>query len=259
MKKWTVPAIRAQKGVSKLAFATAYDYCFASIADEAGIPCLLVGDSMGMVALGYQTTLNVTMAESLSATAAVSRGAKNALVVCDLPFGSYQASEDEAVANAVRALQAGADAVKLEGGRFRAPLIRRLVDNGIPVIAHVGLMPQSVNTIGGFKMQAKTDAAAEELKRDVAAIEDAGAFAVTLECIPHALAAEITASTAMTTIGIGAGPGCDAQWLVMHDLLGLNGGHVPSFVRQFANLRQAAIKGFSDYAQAVASSTFPAP
>ncbi|MBR1871202.1 MAG: 3-methyl-2-oxobutanoate hydroxymethyltransferase [Kiritimatiellae bacterium] len=258
MKKWTVPAFAAEKGKSKLGCCTAYDACFAKLADEAGVPCILVGDSMGMVALGYGTTLPVTMDEMLSATAAVARAVKDALVVCDLPFGAYQCGDDAALANAIRALQAGSDAVKLEGGAFRAPLVQRLVENGIPVVAHVGLMPQSVNALGGFKMQGKTAAAATQLKNDVAALEAAGAFAVTLECVPDALAKEITETSAMSTIGIGAGPHCDVQWLVMHDLLGLNTGRVPSFARKFADLGTLARKGFADYVAAVASSAFPA-
>ncbi len=257
MRKWTAASFKAAKGREKLACCTAYDACFARLADESGVPCILVGDSMGMVTLGYETTLNVTLEESLSATAAVSRGSKDALVVCDLPFGSYQCGDDLAVSNAVKAMQAGAGAVKLEGGMERAALVRRLVDSGIPVITHVGLTPQSVNALGGFKMQARTRKAAEKLMDDVKALEDAGSFAVTLECVPDEVAAEVTASTSMVTIGIGAGPSCDAQWLVMHDLLGLNEGHVPSFVRRFAELAAAARAGFTAYVEAVKGGTFP--
>lgn len=257
MRKWTAASFKAAKGKEKLACCTAYDACFAHFADEAGVPCILVGDSMGMVSLGYDTTLNVTLAESLSATAAVARGSKDALVACDLPFGSYQCGDDLAVANAVKAMQAGAGAVKLEGGAVRAALIKRLVDSGIPVISHVGLTPQSVHALGGFKMQAKTRKAVETLMDDVKALEDAGSFAVTLECVPDEVAAQVTAATSMVTIGIGAGPVCDAQWLVMHDLLGLNDGRVPSFVRRFADLASAAKAGFSAYVAAVKDGSFP--
>jgi len=218
MKKWNVSSVRAAKGVQKLGCCTAYDACFARLADAAGVPILLVGDSMGNNVLGYATTLPVTIEETLSATAAVARGAKDALVVADLPFGSYQCGDDRAVANAVRCLQAGADAVKLEGGEAFAPLIKRLTTAGIPVLAHVGMMPQSVNAYGGFRKQGKTSEAAAQVMRDARAVEAAGAFAVTLECIPSALAAEITAALKIVTIGVGAGPSCDAQWLVMHDL-----------------------------------------
>ena len=257
MRRWTVSKFREAKGRERLGCCTAYDACFARLADEAGVPCILVGDSMGMVTLGYPTTLNVTLEESLSATAAVSRGTKNALVVCDLPFGSYQCGEDLAVANAVKALQAGAHAVKLEGGAHVAPLVERLVKCGIPVITHVGLTPQSVNAFGGFKMQAKTGEDARRLMEDVKVLEAAGSFAVTLECVPDDVAAQVTSSTSMVTIGIGAGPSCDAQWLVMHDLLGLNDGQVPSFARRFADLASAARKGFADYVAAVQDGSFP--
>ena len=248
MKKWTVAAFRAAKGNRKLGCCTAYDACFARLADEAGVPCILVGDSMGMTMLGYGTTLPVKMEETLSATAAVARAAKEALVVADMPFGSYQCGDDLAMANAVACLKAGADAVKLEGGASVCGLIRRLTAAGIPVLAHVGMMPQSVNVYGGFKKQGKT--------RETA-VEEAGAFAVTLECVPPELAAEITAALKIVTIGIGAGPVCDAQWLVMHDLLGLNEGHVPSFVKQYAHLAADVRKAFSAYVAEVASGAFP--
>ena len=231
MRKWNAAAVRASKGVEKLGCCTAYDACFARIADEAGVPVILVGDSLGMNVLGYETTLPVTMADMISAIGAVSRAVKSAMVVGDMPFGSYQCGEDAAVSNAVAMLQAGADAVKLEGGASVCGLIRRLTAAGIPVLAHVGMTPQSVNEYGGFKKQGKTREAAEKILADAKAVEAAGAFAVTLECIPSELAAEITAALKIVTIGIGAGPVCDAQWLVMHDLLGLN-EKVPSFVKK---------------------------
>ena len=256
MKKWNVAAIRAAKGVRKLGCATAYDACFARLADEAGVPILLVGDSMGMTTLGFETTLPVTMEHTLMATAAVARAAKDALVVADMPFGSYQCGADEAVANAVKCLKAGADAVKLEGGESFAPLIRRFVECGIPVLAHVGMMPQSVNEYGGFKRQGKTREAAEKIMRDARAVEAAGAFAVTLECIPSDLAAEITSCLGIVTIGVGAGGGCDAQWLVMHDLLGLN-DNPPPFARKYADFADEARKAFARYVDDVANGAFP--
>ena len=257
MKKWTVSTFRAAKGVRKLGCCTAYDACFARLADEAGVPCILVGDSMGMVSLGYGTTLPVTMQETLSATAAVARATKDALVIADMPFGSYQCGDDAAMANAVACLKVGADGVKLEGGARVCGLIRRMTEAGIPVLAHVGMMPQSVNAYGGFKAQGKTREAALQVLDDAKAVEAAGAFAVTLECVPSELAAEITAALKIITVGIGAGPVCDAQWLVMHDLLGLNEGHVPSFVKRYANLAADAKKAFAQYVAEVADGTFP--
>lgn len=256
MKKWNVASVRAAKGVEKLGCCTAYDACFARLADEAGVPILLVGDSMGMTTLGYETTLPVTLEETLSATAAVARAAKSAMVVADMPFGSYQCGDDLAVANAVKCLKAGADAVKLEGGTRVCGLIKRLTEAGIPVLAHVGMTPQSVNEYGGFKKQGKTREAADKVLADAKAVETAGAFAVTLECIPAELAAEVTAELKIVTIGIGAGPACDAQWLVMHDLLGLN-EKVPSFVRQYAQLAGEVRKAFATYVTDVREGNFP--
>ena len=212
---------------------------------------------MGMNTLGYPTTLPVRMEETLSATAAVARAVKDAMVVADLPFGTYQCGDDEAMKNAVRCLQAGADAVKLEGADSRmCALISRMSDAGIPVLAHVGMTPQSVNSYGGFKRQGRTREEAERIFRDAKAVEKAGAFAVTLECVPAELAAEITAALAVPTIGIGAGSVCDAQWLVMHDMLGLN-EKVPSFVRKYADLAPVVKNAFSRYVNDVAGGTFP--
>jgi len=257
MKKWTVSTFQAAKGQMRLGCCTAYDACFARLADEAGVPCILVGDSMGMTMLGYATTLPVKMEETLSATAAVARAVKDALVVADMPFGSYQCGDDRAMANAVACLQAGADAVKLEGGTRVCGLIRRMTEAGIPVLAHVGMTPQSVNAYGGFKTQGKTREAADQVMADAEAVEAAGAFAVTLECVPDDLAARITAALKIPTVGIGAGPSCDAQWLVMHDLLGLNEGHVPAFVKKYAQLAEEAKKAFAAYVAEVAAGTFP--
>ena len=256
MKKWNVASVRAAKGVEKLGCCTAYDACFARLADEAGVPCILVGDSMGNVMLGYSTTLPVSMQETLSATAAVARAAKNAMVVGDMPFGSYQCGDDEAVRNAVAIIKAGADAVKLEGGARVCGLIRRLTEAGIPVLAHVGMTPQSVNEYGGFKRQGKTREAADQVLADAKAVEAAGAFAVTLECIPSELAAEITAALKIVTVGIGAGPVCDAQWLVMHDLLGLT-EKSPAFVKRYADLASEVRAAFSAYVNEVRTGVFP--
>ncbi|MBR2838160.1 MAG: 3-methyl-2-oxobutanoate hydroxymethyltransferase [Kiritimatiellae bacterium] len=258
MKKWNVATVRASKGREKLGCCTAYDACFARLADEAGVPIVLVGDSLGMNALGYRTTLPVNMSDTLAATAAVARVVKDAMVVGDMPFGSYQCGDDDAVRNAVAILKVGADAVKLEGGASVCGLIRRLTSAGIPVLAHVGMTPQSVNEYGGFKKQGKTREAAEKVLADAKAVEEAGAFAVTLECIPAELAAEITAALKVVTIGIGAGPVCDAQWLVMHDLLGLN-ERVPSFVKKYADLAPAVRGAFSAYVREVRDGAFPEP
>ena len=256
MKKWNVASVKAAKGVEKLGCCTAYDACFARLADEAGVPIILVGDSMGMNTLGFSTTLPVNMSDTLAATAAVARGAKDAMVVGDMPFGSYQCGDDRAVENAVAIIKAGADAVKLEGGASVCGLIRRLTTAGIPVLAHVGMTPQSVNEYGGFKRQGKTREAAEKVFADAKAVEAAGAFAVTLECIPAELAAEIRAALKSPTIGVGAGPGCDAQWLGMHDLLGLR-EKVPSFVKKYADLANVVRSAFATYVDEVKNGRFP--
>lgn len=256
MKKWTVATVRAAKGVEKLGCCTAYDAAFARLADEAGVPIILVGDSMGMNTLGFETTLPVNMTDTLTATGAVARVAKNAMVVGDMPFGSYQCGDDEAMRNAVAIIKAGADAVKLEGGASVCGLIKRLTTAGIPVLAHVGMTPQSVNAYGGFKKQGKTPEAARQVIEDAKAVEAAGAFAVTLECIPSELAAEITRELKIVTVGIGAGPDCDAQWLVMHDMLGLN-ERVPSFVKKYADLASIVRGAFSTYVSEVKEGIFP--
>ncbi len=257
MKKWTVSAVVAAKGKEKLGCVTAYDAAFARLADEAGVPILLVGDSMGNNVLGFQNTLNVELADTLRATAAVCRGAKDALVVADLPFGSYQGSADKAVENAIACIKAGADAVKLEGATAEiCALIRRLVGVGVPVLAHVGMQPQSVNIYGGFKRQGKTREEAERIFADAKAVEEAGAFMVTLECIPAELAAQITAALKIPTIGIGAGGVCDAQWMVMHDLLGLN-ERVPGFAVKYLDLASLVRDAFSKYVSDVKNGEFP--
>ena len=256
MKKWNVASVRAAKGVEKLGCCTAYDSCFARLADEAGVPIVLVGDSLGMNVLGYGTTLPVNMSDTLAAVGAVSRAVKDAMVVGDMPFGSYQCGDDKAVENAVAIIKAGADCVKLEGGASVCGLIERLTTAGIPVLAHVGMTPQSVNQYGGFRKQGKTRDQAEKVLADAKAVERAGAFAVTLECVPSELAAEVTAALKIVTVGIGAGPVCDAQWLVMHDLLGLN-EKVPSFVKKYADLAGTVRGAFAAYVKEVKDGKFP--
>ncbi|MEX2587875.1 MAG: 3-methyl-2-oxobutanoate hydroxymethyltransferase [Actinomycetota bacterium] len=240
----------------KFVMLTAYDHLTAGIVDEAGVPVILVGDSLAQVMLGYETTLPVTMEEMLHHTRAVARGAGGAMVVADMPFGSYQASLDEGFASAVRFLkEAGAHAVKLEGAQVE--LTHRLVDHGIPVMAHLGLTPQSVHALGGYRVQGRSREAAERLMSDAHSMEKAGAFSLVLEAIPAPVAAEITRSVAIPTIGIGAGAGCDAQVLVITDLLGLGSGDPPKFVKRYANLRPAAVDAITRFSQQVQAGTFP--
>ena len=255
-KKWNLASVRAAKGHQKLAGVTAYDAPFARLADEADVPLILVGDSLGNNVFGYETTLPVTMADTLRATEAVVRVVKDALVIADMPFGSYHCGDDKAMENAIACLKAGADAVKLECSAYYANLIKRMVAAGIPVMAHVGMCPQSVNLYGGFKKQGKTREDAARIFDDARSVVEAGAFAVTLECVPAELAAEITAAIPAITVGIGAGPVCDAQWLVMHDLLGLN-EKVPSFVKQYAHLAESVRGAFAAYVKEVAEGEFP--
>lgn len=256
MKKWNVAAIKAAKGVERLGCCTAYDACFARLADDAGVPMILVGDSIGNNVLGFDTTLPVNIEDSVSAVSAVARGVKEALIIGDMPFGSYQCGDDLAMINAVKLIKAGADAVKLEGGVRVAGLIKRMTEAGIPVMAHVGMTPQSVNEYGGFKKQGKTPEAAEVILEDAKAVETAGAFAVTLECVPAELAARVTSELKVPTVGIGAGASCDAQWLVMHDLLGLN-DRSPSFAKRYAEIGNAVRQAFADYVAEVKSAAFP--
>ena len=255
-KKWNLAEVRAAKGHQRLAGVTAYDAPFARLADEAGVPLILVGDSLGNNVLGHKTTLPVTMADTLRATEAVVRVVKDSFVIADMPFGSYQCGDDKAMENAVACLKAGADAVKLECSAYYVALIKRMVAAGIPVMAHVGMCPQSVNLYGGFKKQGKTREDAARIFEDARAVVEAGAFAVTLECVPAELAAEITAAIPAITVGIGAGPVCDAQWLVLHDLLGLN-EKVPSFVKQYAHLAETVRGAFAAYVKEVAEGAFP--
>ena len=259
MKAWTTSKILKCKGKSKVACMTAYDTPTAKILSSAGIQAILVGDSVGNNVLGFDSTIPVTMEMMLHHTAAVARGAGDAHVIADMPFMSYQINDDEAMRNAGRLIQeAGADSVKLEGGSERAALVRRMVSNGIPVCAHIGLTPQSVLAFGGYGMHGKLPAEAEKLLADAIALAEAGAYATVLECVPDALAEKITAAVPNITIGIGAGPHCDGQILVMHDALGINPPEgTPRFARRFAEIRVAMEKGVADYVAAVASGEFP--
>ncbi|MCD0485058.1 3-methyl-2-oxobutanoate hydroxymethyltransferase [Streptacidiphilus sp. ASG 303] len=237
---------------------TAYDALTAGVFDEAGIPVLLVGDSAGNCHLGYDTTVPVTMDQMVMLSAAVVRGTERALVVADLPFGSYQESPSQALHNGVRLLkEAGAGAVKLEGGERAAPAIELLVQAGVPVMAHIGLTPQSVHALGGYPVQGRGEEAAHQLMRDAKAVQAAGAFAVVLEAVPAELAAQVTASLAIPTVGIGAGVGCDAQVLVWTDMAGMTAGRVPRFVKQYANLRAVLGDAARAFGEDVASGAFP--
>ena len=244
---------------TKISMLTAYDYSTAKLVDEAGINSILIGDSLGMVMLGYEDTLSVTMEDMIHHTAAVARGAKNALVIADMPFMSYEVSVEEAVANAGRLRKEGrANAVKLEGGVRVAEQIRAITKAGIPVCAHIGLTPQSVNAFGGFKVQGKTAEAAQKMVDDALAVQEAGAFAVVLECVPAKLAALISEKLTIPTIGIGAGAGCDGQVLVYQDMLALFSDFKPKFVKHFGNIGPQMTAAFKAYDEEVKAGTFPA-
>jgi 3-methyl-2-oxobutanoate hydroxymethyltransferase len=235
---------------------TAYDFQTAGILDDAGVPVILVGDSVAQVALGYETTIPVTMEEMLHHTRAVSRAARNALVVADMPFGSYQNSVQDGLTNAVRFLkEGGAHAVKLEGPQLE--LTQCLVAQGIPVMAHLGLTPQSIHALGGYKVQAKTPEAADRLQSDALNMEKAGAFSLVLEAIPAALAVSVTASLRIPTIGIGAGAGCDAQVMVINDLIGMGSGPRPKFVKPYVNVRESITSAVEAFRSEVESGRFP--
>lgn len=255
----TVPAVRAAKGSgTPLVMTTAYDASTARIADRAGVDVVLVGDSLGMVVLGREDTLRVTVDEMVHHTAAVTSQRTKALVVGDMPFLSYHVSTEETVRNAGRFVQeGGAACVKIEGGRKRQRVVGALLDAEIPVMGHIGLTPQSLHAMGGFKVQGRVTEQAEALLADAAALAEAGVFAIVLEGIPADLARIITADVPVPTIGIGAGPHCDGQVLVIHDLLGLTDGHVPKFVRRYADLASLAVDAVSRYAADVRSGAFP--
>ncbi len=259
-KKVTVPEILGAKGKRKITELTAYDYPTALLADKSGIDMLLVGDSLAMVVLGHEDTLSVGMTEMLHHTRAVSRGASRALVIGDMPFMSYQASVEQALINAGRFLSEGrANAVKLEGGARVVPQIRAMVEAGIPVQGHIGLTPQSAAQFGGFKVQGKTAEAAKVLIDDAQALADAGCFSIVLEAIPSSIAEMVTEAVSVPTIGIGAGPGCDGQVLVVHDVLGLFDRFVPRFVKRYAKLDDLIIEALGKYKEEVEQSIFPGP
>lgn len=244
----------------RFAMLTAYDYLSAQILDEAGIPILLVGDSLGMVMLGYPTTLPVTMDEMIHHAKAVSRGSRQALLVGDMPFMSYHASVEQAITSAGRFLQEGGmHAVKLEGGGRIAEITLRLTAMGIPVMGHLGLTPQFVHQMGGFKVQGKSESQAARIVADAKELEQAGAFSLVLEGVPNAVATRVTRAVHIPTIGIGAGPGTDGQVLVLHDMLGMTSGKPPKFVKRYASLAQEIGKAAQQYAQEVGSGAFPAP
>ena len=258
----TVPAVRSRKvaaGAAPLVMVTAYDAPTARLADAADVDLLLVGDSLAMVVLGYDDTLSVTVDDMVHHTAAVGRTAPRALVVADLPWMSYHVSVEDTVRNAARLIRAGATAVKLEGGAKRLPMVRALVDAEIPVMGHLGLTPQSVHALGGFKVQGRRAEAADALVEDALALVDAGVFALVLEAVPAAVARRVTEAVPVPTIGIGAGPACDGQVLVLHDLLGLEDRVLPRFVRRYAALRTEGTAAVAAFAADVRSGAFPGP
>lgn len=259
--KNTVATLQAQKDShDKITMLTAYDYSTAKLMDEAGINMLLVGDSLGMVMLGYEDTLPVTMEDMIHHTKAVSRGAKNAFVVGDMPFMSYQTSIYDAVYNAGRLMKEGrCHAVKLEGGMSVCPQIKAIVEAGIPVVGHIGLTPQSVNALGGFKVQGKSEEAARKLIEEAKAVEAAGAFSIVLECVPAKLAELITASLRIPTLGIGAGVHCDGQILIYQDMLALFSDFTPKFAKQFADVGALMKQAFADYIKETKEGAFPGP
>ncbi len=259
MKNTSVTFREAKAKGEKLSMLTAYDYSTAKLVDEAGIDAILVGDSLGMVMLGYEDTLSVTMEDMIHHSAAVARGAKNALLIVDMPFMSYQTSVYDAVVNAGRLMKEGrAQAVKLEGGVEVCEHIKAIVKASIPVCGHIGLTPQSVNAFGGFKVQGKGEEAAQRILGEARAIEQAGAFAVVLECVPQALAKKVTESISIPTIGIGAGAGCDGQVLVYQDMLAMYSDMAPKFVKQYAQIGSQMKEAFAAYKKDIAEGVFPA-
>lgn len=258
MKNTVLTFKQAKEKGEKLSMLTAYDYSTAKLIDEAGVNSILIGDSLGNVILGYEDTISVTMEDMIHHSAAVSRGAKNALVVCDMPFMSYQTNVYDAVVNAGRLMKEGrAGAVKLEGGEEIIEQVRAIVKCGIPVCGHLGLTPQSINAFGGFKVQAKTEAAAKKLINDAKLLEEAGAFAVVLECVPAKIAEIVTKKLSIPTIGIGAGNVCDGQVLVYQDMLGMFSDFTPKFVKRFADIGDIMKEAFANYDKEVKAGTFP--
>lgn len=257
--RMTTAKLRQMKAAGeKIAMLTSYDFTLARLEDEAGIDMLLVGDSASNVVCGNQTTLPITVDEMIFLTKGVVRAAQHALVVCDMPFGSYQVSEEEAVRNAIRILkESGCDAVKLEGGEEILPAIRHMIQAGVPVMGHLGLTPQSVNQFGGYGLRAKEEAEAEKLLRDARLLDEAGCFSIVLEKIPAALAERVTKEVSCPVIGIGAGAGCDGQVLVLHDMLGLNQGFQPKFLRRYAQLADDVKNAVGQYVSTVKEGSFP--
>jgi 3-methyl-2-oxobutanoate hydroxymethyltransferase len=255
----TVPKLQAMRAAGeKIVMLTCYDASFAALLDRAGVDILLIGDSLGNVIQGHSTTLPVTLEDIAYHTATVARGNKGALVVADMPFGTL-GSREEAYANAVQLMRAGAHMVKMEGGEWLADTVRFLVDRAIPVCAHLGLTPQSVHAFGGFKVQGKTDAAAAQMKRDALALQEAGAQLLVIEAVPTLLAREVTEQVAIPTIGIGAGLDCSGQVLVLHDMLGIFPGKRPRFVKDFMQGQPSILAAVEAYVRAVRESTFPGP
>lgn len=257
--KQTVSTIQKMKEEGKkIAMLTCYDYSTAKLMDEAGVDMILVGDSLGNTMLGYEDTISVTMEDMIHHCAAVARGAKSPLLVCDMPFMSYQTSVYDAVVNAGRLMKEGrAQMVKLEGGKEVCPQIEAIVKASIPVCAHIGLTPQSINAFGGFKVQGRTEAAAQKLLDDARAVEAAGASVLVMECVPAKLAERVSQMLTIPTIGIGAGAGCDGQVLVYQDMLGMFTDYVPKFVKQFANVGEVMRNAFADYLKEVKDGSFP--
>ena len=258
-EKVSAPSLKSSKlRGERLVCLTAYDYPTARLLDEAGIDVILVGDSLGNVVLGYGNTVPVTLDEILIHLKAVRRAVQRALLVADMPYGTFHTGEDDAVRNALRLVkEGGAEAIKLEGGHKRVPLVKRLVDEEISVMGHIGLTPQSINQLGAYRVQGKTPQAAQQLIDDAKAMEDAGAFAVVLEVVPREIARMITESINIPTIGIGAGLHCDIQVLVLHDMLGLSFGKQARFVRPYANLREVMTDAVTRYADDVRNGTYP--
>ena len=258
-EKVYLPAIRAAKEKGeKLVCLTAYDYPTARIVDEAGVDIILVGDSIGNVIHGYGNTIPVTLDEIVSALIAVKRATERAMVVADLPYGTYHISPEETVRNALRLMKyGGAEAVKMEGGRHRVDLVKRLVDEEIPVVAHIGLTPQSVYKLGGYRVQGRTTEQANRLIEDAKLLEEAGAFAIVLELVPREVAAIVTKELKISTIGIGAGKECDIQVLVLHDLVGMTFGRQPRFVRQYANVREVMTEAIKNWTSDVKNGEYP--
>ena len=258
MKTTVTTLLKMKASGEKISMLTCYDYTMARLMDEAKIECLLVGDSLGQVVLGYETPLSVTLNDMIHHAKAVVRGAKQAFVVVDMPFMTYQVNAEQALVNAGRLIQeTGAQAVKLEGGEKVAPQIAAIVSAGIPVVAHIGLTPQSVHQLGGYKVQGKTQAAAQQLLDDARVVEAAGACAVVLECVPAALAAKVSERLSVPTIGIGAGAGCDGQVLVWQDMLGMFKDFQPKFVKQFAQVGDTMQEAFARFRQEVREGSFP--